>query len=476
MPPPAQLFATRVLLGPALRAQPDRRLVDLVREGYDSAFEEIVRRYRRPLDRFAASMVDGRAEDVTQDAFSKALQALRKSETEIELRPWLYRIIRNTALNDLRDRGPSGEQLLESLPGSAGADAAAERREELAQLMRQLGELPEAQRAAIVMRELEGLSHEEIANALGVSGGAARQAIHRARSALRDGLGLLVPMPVLRAIADGGGEALGAAAGGAGMAGAGLGAGAVKVGIATVLVAGSLAGGVAIRHHDERVGPEAAAASPRPGPEAQPLAATPKPGRQDGAEIRSNEGHSGEDGEAESHGDGDSGSSGPSAGLAASKTGASSSGPRRHSADEGGGSEDHNGGSHSGPDGGDGGGDRQGGLDDNGFDDHSGHGGGDDVLQSDGGHDGSGGDSSGPGSGDGFGESIESGSGSSGSGFSDSGSSGPGPSDSGSSGGEDGGSLEPATDGDSSGPGSGDFDTSSSGSGSGSEDLLSSGS
>src|SRR4051794_38661644 len=211
-PPPADSLASRLFVAPALRTQPDRRLVSLVREGYELAFEEIVRRYRTPLERFAAAIVGSHSEDVTQDAFSKALLSLRKSESEIELRPWLYRIVRNTALNDLRDRGPSSEQLLESLPGSAGAHAPAQRRAGLAPLMRRLGELPEAQRAAIVMRELEGLSHDEIAAALGVSGGAARQAIHRARSALRNGFGLLVPMPVLRALADHGGDAVGAAA------------------------------------------------------------------------------------------------------------------------------------------------------------------------------------------------------------------------------------------------------------------------
>ena len=86
-PPPAEHFAARVFLGPTLRAQPDRRLVDLVRDGYDAAFEEIVRRYRRPLDRFAAAIVGGRSEDVTQDAFSKALLALRGTEAKIERGP-----------------------------------------------------------------------------------------------------------------------------------------------------------------------------------------------------------------------------------------------------------------------------------------------------------------------------------------------------------------------------------------------------
>jgi RNA polymerase sigma factor (sigma-70 family) len=256
-PPPAEQFAARVFLGPTLRAQPDRRLVDLVRDGYDAAFEEIVRRYRRPLDRFAAAIVGGRSEDVTQDAFSKALLALRGSENEIELRPWLYRIVRNTALNDLRDSPPSAEELGETIPGGLSAAAEAERREEMADLVERLRALPEPQRAAIVMRELEGLSHEEIAAALGVSGGAARQTIHRARTALRDGVGMLIPLPLLRALADHGAEAaggaavagLGAASGG-GMALGGLGAGgAVKVGVATALSAGTVGAGVAIDHN-----------------------------------------------------------------------------------------------------------------------------------------------------------------------------------------------------------------------------------
>src|SRR3954469_9909303 len=256
-PPPAEQFAVRIFMGPALRAQPDRRLVDLVRDGYDAAFEEIVRRYRRPLDRFAAAIVGGRSEDVTQDAFSKALPALRGSEAEIELRPWLYRIVRNTALNDLRGRAPVAAELSEALPGTRSTAAEVEAREEIRDLMDRLQALPESQRAALVMRELEGLGHDEIAAALGVSGGAARQAIYRARAALRDGLGLLVPLPLLRALAEHGGEA--SAAGGA----VALGSGALKAGMATVLIAGAVGAGVAVEHHKgEGPGPEAAEAAP----------------------------------------------------------------------------------------------------------------------------------------------------------------------------------------------------------------------
>ena len=137
-PPPAEGLASRLFLGPALRTQPDRRLVTLVRDGYDTAFEEIVRRYGKALTRYAAAIVGGRSEDVTQDAFSKALLALRRdSDAEIDLRPWLYRIVRNTALNDLRDRPPAAAELAEALAGgSRSAAEEAERREEVAELMR----------------------------------------------------------------------------------------------------------------------------------------------------------------------------------------------------------------------------------------------------------------------------------------------------------------------------------------------------
>jgi RNA polymerase sigma factor (sigma-70 family) len=243
-----------------LRTQSDRRLVRLVQEGYESAFEEIVRRYRRPLDRFAASIVGGRSEDVTQDSFRKALVALRRADDEIELRPWLYRIVRNTALNDLRDRPPAAAELAEDLmAGGRSAAAVAEERAEVAALTAKLRALPQNQRAALVMRELEGMSHEEIAAALGISGGAARQAIARGRAAVRGGFGALVPLPLLRALAGGGGDAAteaavggagAATASGAGMALFGGGSGAaLKVGLATVVLAGGIGAGAAIDHH-----------------------------------------------------------------------------------------------------------------------------------------------------------------------------------------------------------------------------------
>jgi RNA polymerase sigma factor (sigma-70 family) len=206
-----------------------------------------VRRYGGPLRRYAATIVGGKAEDVTQDAFSKALQALRRDESEIELRPWLFRIVRNTALNDLRDRPPSALVLAEAIEGHRGVAEEVERREEVAELLERLRALPEAQRAAIVMRELEGLGHDEIATALGISGGAARQAIHRARTALRNGLGMAIPIPLLKLMLEGIGSPPAEIA--AGGAGAGV---VLKAATATVLVVGTFGAGVAL--HETRGG------------------------------------------------------------------------------------------------------------------------------------------------------------------------------------------------------------------------------
>jgi RNA polymerase sigma factor (sigma-70 family) len=236
-------LTTRFLGGSALRFQPDGRLVSLVRDGYESAFEEIFRRYGAPLRSYAASIVTAqRADDVTQEAFTKAFIALRGTDKEIQLRPWLYRIVRNTALTTIRDEPKPAFERDEAQAPDMSPEELAEQREEITRLMTGLRELPEPQRAAIVMRELEGLSHEQIAASLGLSGGAVRQSIYRARRALRQGLGLLVPLPVLRLLLEEGftqGASATAASGGAGIA--------VKTGVAALLAAGTVATGAVVK-------------------------------------------------------------------------------------------------------------------------------------------------------------------------------------------------------------------------------------
>jgi len=430
-------------LGPALRAQPDRRLVTLVREGYEAAFEEIVRRYGRPLSRYASSIVGSRFEDVTQDAFSKALLALRRDDAEIELRPWLFRIVRNTALNDLRDSPPSPEVLAEAIVGNSNPAEELERREELADLMKRLQALPEPQRAAIVMRELEGLGHEEIAAALGLTGGGARQAIYRARQALRDGAGMLFPLPLLQAMLSGSGSGAAETAGiGAAGLGGATGAGvALKATAATVLVAGAVGAGVALKG-DSR-GAEAKAAPARishAGPDvaSAPTAAKREPSAGDARQGSATGGGStteagddrgghgagpGRNGDGESSGDGtkshggngsDDGAPGPSRSGSSSRDDGSSghgSDDSGHSSRDGGGSvtsERSGSGSDSGSGSGSGGGDS--GMD-GGESSHSGPGSGGETEESVS----SGGDSGGSsGSGGSDGDGGESGSGDSG--------------------------------------------------------------
>jgi RNA polymerase sigma factor (sigma-70 family) len=254
-------LTTRFLGGPALRFQPDGRLVSLVRDGYESAFEEIFRRYGAALRSYAASIVTAqRADDVTQEAFTKAYLALRGTDNEIQLRPWLYRIVRNTALTNIRDEPKAGLELDESQAAGMSPEEVAEQREEVKRLMAGLRELPEPQRAAIVMRELEGLSHEQIAASLGLSGGAVRQSIYRARRALREGLGVLVPMPVLRWLLEEGfnqGATAAAAGGGAGIA--------VKTGVAALLAAGTVTTGAVLKEEFKKT-PDADAKTSRAAP------------------------------------------------------------------------------------------------------------------------------------------------------------------------------------------------------------------
>jgi RNA polymerase sigma factor (sigma-70 family) len=251
----------RRLAGVAIRCQPDSRLVGLMREGQDSAFDEIVRRYRAQLVSYAGGIVpEHSAEDVVQEALTRAHSALGRSDAEMNLRPWLYTIVRNGALNALRGE-PVHVHLDENYDGVPQPPEVAARREELAALTARVKELPGPQREAIVKRELEGRSHEEIAASLGVSSGAVRGLIYRARAALRDSAGMLIPLPVLRALLSSV-PASPEATGTAGAAAAGLTAGggiALKAGATLGVAVIAVGSGIAIQHRDAGSAKEPAA-------------------------------------------------------------------------------------------------------------------------------------------------------------------------------------------------------------------------
>jgi RNA polymerase sigma factor (sigma-70 family) len=259
MTPRALFHPARLARRPVLSTQSDERLVDLVRAGSEPAFETIVERYRRALMRYVSGLLPPeRAEDVVQQAFVKAYEAMHRDGAELKLRPWLYRIAHNTALNALRDRGLRHDELDERYDGVERPDQALERTQGLRDVLVAVQALPERQRDAILLRELEGRSYEEIALALGVSGGAVRQLLNRARNSLRSAAAAVTPMPLLSRLASGdSAEPVTArVAEMAGVGAAGSGALMAKV-CATALVTGAVVGGIAVTPdsgRDERRG------------------------------------------------------------------------------------------------------------------------------------------------------------------------------------------------------------------------------
>ncbi|MGH2898735.1 MAG: RNA polymerase sigma factor, partial [Solirubrobacteraceae bacterium] len=168
----------------------DESLASRAAAGDEAAFTALYERYHGPLLGYCRSiLLDAEdARDATQSALENALRALPRREPGRPLRPWLYRIAHNEAINIVRRRQPvaDGGTDATDLLTVPGPEVDAEQRSRLAQLVDDLRMLPERQRGALVMRELSGLSYDEIALALGVSNDAARRCVFDARTALHD--------------------------------------------------------------------------------------------------------------------------------------------------------------------------------------------------------------------------------------------------------------------------------------------------
>jgi RNA polymerase sigma factor (sigma-70 family) len=166
----------------------DEGLAARAADGSTAAFSELCERYHGPLLGYCRSILlnDDDANDATQAALENALRALPRREPGRPLRPWLYRIAHNEAINVIRRRNTHAELTELDAPSVPGPEVDSEHRVRLAQLVDDLRGLPERQRGALVMRELSGLSYDEIALALGVSNEAARRAVFDARSALHE--------------------------------------------------------------------------------------------------------------------------------------------------------------------------------------------------------------------------------------------------------------------------------------------------
>jgi RNA polymerase sigma factor (sigma-70 family) len=180
-----------------LQTQPDARLVELARAGHERAFEALVRRYRRQLLAYCRqlSACEAAAEDVLQQALLQAWLALGDADVR-DVRAWLYRIVHNVAVTNLRKRPAEHTELDESVGGVA-VESQVEQRLAAREALAGMAALPEPQRAVMLSTTLDGLSHDQVADALGLTHGAVRGLIYRARAALRSAAAALTPSPLL---------------------------------------------------------------------------------------------------------------------------------------------------------------------------------------------------------------------------------------------------------------------------------------
>jgi RNA polymerase sigma factor (sigma-70 family) len=175
---------------PLLRLQTDERLIALIRRGHHGAFEALVQRYQPRLLAFCRHMLSSQedAEDVLQEVFAAAFNAICADDRPINARPWLYRIARNRCLNHLRRAQPTGQDSMDIFEGDGGITTAdtVHRREEFRQIVADVGELPETQRTALLLREIDALSYEQIAEAMDTTVPSVKSLLVRARVSLAE--------------------------------------------------------------------------------------------------------------------------------------------------------------------------------------------------------------------------------------------------------------------------------------------------
>lgn len=193
---------------PATAAQPvqtpaalaDAELVRRVRAGDDGAFEQLYHRYHRRITAYIHGMVHdhGRAEDVAQDVFVSALRRIRATDRPIAFKPWVYEIAKNACIDQFRRSRRAEEVSYDADEGLGAADygrlvspealpeAELESKTNLDHLRGAFGGLSETHHEILVLRELEGLSYDQIARRLGLSRSQVESTLFRARRRLEE--------------------------------------------------------------------------------------------------------------------------------------------------------------------------------------------------------------------------------------------------------------------------------------------------
>ena len=231
-----------------LDAESDDQLVSLVQTGHEAAFAGIVRRYERELQAHARRLSsDGRAEDAVQQAFLNAFASMRGGSEVRHLRGWLHQILRHEVS---RAREPIDAPLEATVACGETLEDTVARRATAHEALAELSALPERQRDALLGTAVLGFPRAQVARTMGLSEGAVRQLVHRARLRMRQAATALIPFPLVRffGAARSGVDAnpdvaVGTAASASAAASGGL---AIKIG--GLLASGVLATGIAVTH------------------------------------------------------------------------------------------------------------------------------------------------------------------------------------------------------------------------------------
>ncbi len=165
-----------------------RELIDACRRGDRQAFEELVERTHRQVYTLAYRLVGDRqeAEDVAQEAYLRAYRSLRGFRGDARFETWMYRIVSNVAMTHLRRRKRFGELVADETGGPEPEVRPTDDLVERDELKRALEALPIGQRTVVILKDVYGLTCQEIGDQIGVSEGAVKVRLHRARKRLKD--------------------------------------------------------------------------------------------------------------------------------------------------------------------------------------------------------------------------------------------------------------------------------------------------